>query len=481
MIKFANKFLPDYVKVTDIKYSILPSIDHKTEKVFGRAGVYDFGIELGQKEFEVSVNIEGVNQYDVVKKAREFSSYLFYEDLQPFILLDEPDKQYMARVIGDSQISELYRIGQATLKFVSPSPYAESLTEKIINMSPKDYTPIQVINNGTVDTQPIIDLTLKQSSTSIAVISDDKFIQIGSDVGPDKTTIVKDPIVLNESFASYSGWSSGTNVDGGIVTGTFTSNGTYISQTGNDFGTHTGWHGAGGIKTLPAPITDFKVRAGVVFNPSHINQVGRVEIYLLDANNVHLGKVALVDNYSNGHFAKLEARAGSLNDRNYFSNHYGSKKGMYGVFSGVIEIQRQGKSWKSYIAKVDGKGVHSQSMTKTWYDTKNKYSSGKLAKIQVHIGAYSTQIPVSTMRLTDLKVYQLSSGIDLEKQTPVIFSAGDTVTIDNQRAIVLRNGEPIFSELDPSSDFFSIQRGSNGIVISPPIADVQIRYREKWL
>jgi phage-related protein len=86
------------------------------------------------------------------------------------------------------------------------------------------------------------------------------------------------------------------------------------------------------------------------------------------------------------------------------------------------------------------------------------------------------------MYLADINVRELTaSTVDNTTQTPVIFSTGDVVTIDNQRAIVLKNGEPIFSVLDPSSDFFSLKKGTNGLIVSPPVANVSIRYKERWL
>lgn len=482
MIKFANTALPEYIKVTDVRYSILPTISTKTEKVYGRAGLYDFGTELGERKFEVDIMIIADNQNDVMAKAREFSSYLYHKELQPLILLDEPDKRYMARVTGDTNLSELYRTGTATITFLCPSPYAESLQEKLIKVTPLDYTPISVINNGSAETYPIIEMTMKQPATSIAVISEDKFVQVGESAEGDSPVVDYKPIVLSDNMSSYSGWTSANSVDGGIIAGDFASTGTTLVQAGADYGTGTGWHGASAVKSLSRPVKDFEAVMLVKLTSKTVQQVGRIELYLLDENNVHVGKIAIVDSDPNAHKPRVEARAGAIQGGHYFVNSHGDRKGVFHDYYGVLQISRTGQTWKAYFAKIGSDGKHHTRLNKTWYDHTNTYSAKSVSKVQIHIGAFGEKYPpVTTMYVTDLKVTELLSKDSESVGTPLLFNTGDIVTIDNQRAIVLKNGEPIFSELDPSSDFFAIEKGANGLIVSPPIADVNIRYREKWL
>lgn len=481
MIRFANKTLPSYIKVTGINYSILPSIESKTEKVYGRAGSYDFGIELGERKIEVEIMIIANDQNDVMKKAREFSTYLYYKDLQPLILLDEPDKQYMARLTGDTELTELFRTGTATLNFLCPSPYAESLVERTVNYTPVDYTEAQVTNNGSAETYPVIDMTLKEDATSISMITADKFVKIGADESISKTPVDIQPRVIYETMDSYTGWTTASQVDGGVVTGSLSSNGWAIQQSSKDYGSGTGWHGGAGIKTLSRQLQDFQVTGRVTLDSSKADQLGRIEIYLLDINNVIIGKVAIVDSDPNMDKPRVEARAGALSGGKYFVNSYGDKKGVFADYEGLLQIERVGKQWKAYFCKIDSNGRHHTRLAETWYDSSNNYSSKKLAKVQVHIGTYGEGQPVSSMLFSHLNVDEMNIQVDYNTQIPLTFKAGDVVTIDNQKAIVLKNGQPVFTELDPSSDFFALERGVNGIMLSPPIADVKIRFKERWL
>jgi predicted phage tail component-like protein len=487
MIKFGNKTLPNYVKVMNTTYSILPSIETKTQKVYGRGGVYDFGVELGERIIECEVIIIADNQNDVIKKAREFSTWLFYKDLQPLIILDEPDKQYMARLSGETNIAELYRTGTTTLKFLCPSPYAESINEKVINYTPTDYTPVNVNIGGTVDTYPIVDMDIKEDTTSISLISEDKYVKLGTDEEVGKVKVDTAPLVLDQRLDTYTGWGTGIDIDGDIsgsstITGALASNGYAVIQAGKDYGENASdWHGGAGVKSLSRPVQDFKVTADVKLDSTHARQVGRIEVYLFDQNNAILGKVAVLDRLTGGEYPKIEARAGERYTGTYFVNTYGTKKGVYKNFDGVIEITRTGRTWGAYFSTIDSKGVHHLRTRGTWYDSKNLWSNRKLAKVQIHIGTWADREPVTTMEIKDLRVRETNVAVDSGTQIPLTFKAGDTVTIDSQKAIVYRNGEPIFSELDPASEFFPLEVGANGLLVSPPIADVSIRYKERWL
>ncbi|MGG0487248.1 distal tail protein Dit [Priestia aryabhattai] len=481
MIKFAGINIPSYVRVNAIKYSVLPSIDSKTEKVYGRYGEYDFGTEVGTSTIKLDIQIVGIDDHDVIKKARDLAQWLYYEDLQPLILDDEPDKQYMARLVGDTDIEETFRIGSGTLEFLVPSGVAEALTDTTFSTSPSTTDPFTVTNNGGIDAYPIVDLTMKKDSTSIALVSEDKYVLLGQTGDVERTSVAVDPIVLSDTFSTYSGYATASNVDGGVVTGSFASTGARLTQSGNDFGEGTTWKGASAIKSLSRSINDFEVTTLVGFDSDKAEQIGRIECYLLDSNNTQLGKIAIKDVASEGEYPMVEARAGNYAGGKYFVQSYGDKKGVFAGFVGMLRISRKGKRWSAYFAKVDAKGNHTTRLYKEWYDSTSQFT-GSLSKVQIHIGAFNDRTPVKTMYLEDLKVRELTSdSVDSSTQIPIIFKTGDVVTIDNEKAIVLKNGEPVFYYLDPSSDFISLKKGDNGLIISPAVADVSIRFRERWL
>lgn len=479
MINFANVDIPSYVKVNKINYSILPKIESKTQRVAGRPGVYDFGIEVGQREIEVEISIIADNEFDVVRKARTFAEWLFHTELQPLIISDEPDKQYLARVVDETVIDEIFKVGQGTIKFLCPDAYAESIVEKAVTITPNTTDPFQVNNFGTVETHPVINLTLNKNTTSIAVISEDKYVQIGANETVEKTTKEVNPLVFHDDMTSYTGWTTASAVDGGVITGAFTSNGSYLYAS--DYGSGTSWHGPASMKAIGSEVQDFSVDCLVEHSATSFNQIGRIDIYLLDINGVQIGKMSLVDSTAYGDHARFEAMAGDWqNTAYYFANDYGYKKGAFARFNGMIRIYRTGNRWGAYIGHIDSTGRHHTRLIREWYDTKKQFTK-KLARVQIHVASNSSFAPVNAVRIKDIKVYDRSITVDPKTETPIIFKSGDVITIDNRKAIVLRNGQPIFTSLDPGSDFFSLAKGANGIVVSPPVATVEVRYKERWL
>lgn len=482
MLNLAGIDIPSFVKVTGLKYMVLPNMDMQSAKIYGRPGIYDFGVELGYRTIKVDVKIIGTNDKDVIKKTRLFGEWLFHTDLQPLIIADEPDKQYMARIDGQTEIDEIFRLGEGTITFIVPSPFAEATQDTLFSATITSETPVTVFNDGSAEAFPIIDLTMKEDATSIAVISDDKFVQIGSsDVT--KTPASVSPTVLYDSFDSYSGWASATAVDGGVIAGSFTSNGFSISQTSKDYGTGSAWHGAAVVKSLSREVSNFTLTATVGHVAQNNPQIGRIEIYLLDANNVHLGKIALTDSHQHMAAPRFEARVGSYSGGRYFINDFGKKKGHFKNFDGgKITIYKKGNIWGAWIQRPQY--VKGSFRYRTFYDihryfvdAKGTYEK-KVAKVQIHMGTYGAYAPVNNMYISDLRVTErVTSSVT---ESPIIFKAGDVVTIDNQRAIVLKNGEPFFSELQPDSDFFSLQKGANGLIVSPPIADIDLSFRKRW-
>jgi predicted phage tail component-like protein len=486
MLTFGGVAIPSYINVNSIEYTVLPPISQKAINMSGRAGAYDYGIDLGQRTIKANIQIIGVDEHDIIKKARTLASWLYYEDLQPLIINDEPDKQYLARINSAIDISEIGRVGQGTLEFIVPSGYAEALTDKVVTSTPPDvFTPVQVTNNGNVTAYPVIDLELTADVPNISVISNDEFVTLGNADEVGKTPTAKEPVVFTQAGSSYTGFSTGISVDYGVISGTLASNGYSIganaNYSGGSYGTGSAWHGPAGIKSIPSALTDFKVETYIGHIASATNQIGRVEVYLLDANNTAIGKIAMVDAQTSSYDPVIQARAGNLTSGYYFVNSSGAKKGIYSNFqNGVMQIWRKGKTWGVYVANVDSKGRHTNTYSKTWYDTKNLFT-GKLAKIQVHIGQYGTYTPVNNMYFSYLSVRDLGVSINAATQIPMDFKSGDKLTIDNDKATVYYNGKPAFKLLDPSSDFINLTPGVNGLIVSPANAKVTVTFRERWV
>lgn len=479
MINLNGTDIPSFVKVNNVEFSVLPTIENKLMKVRGKAGYYNLGQEMGRREFKVSLTIIAEQINGVMSATRELAEFLYSPEPVELRFGDEPDKYYMVLLDGDSNISEIVNVGQGEITFVCTEPYAYG-TEHTVNYTPVDETPIDIDVQGNAEAHPLIELTMTADSEYISVISDDKHVTVGEIGQVSETPTDVRPTRLWDETSNTSLWTSASNVDGGSIQGTFGTNGYSFHQYNGDFGTdNTGWHGASMVRSLPAPIQDFEVQAGIGMTESQIKEVGRIEIYLLDENNEQFGKMALKETWDKGTSRWWEARAGKLAGGHYFAseNRRGSVWG--GNMKGLLKISRTGNKWWAWIGKYEPSlGEYRSRLTAEWFDTKG-IATNKLAKIQIHIAGFKSFQPVNTMYVDDIKVFErLTLGTD---EVPIIARKDDVITIDSERSIVLKNGEPFYEGLNPSSNFFSFKKGYQGLIVSPPVADVKVTYKERWL
>lgn len=114
----------DYVDVVkDIRKTILPPSSDRLLRVPGRPGAFDFGRDIDVLEIEVDILIQGDSLSDLRKRVRDLASWLNQDDVKELIFDNEPDITYYARISGDTDLSEVLEIGEATLTFVCPDPY----------------------------------------------------------------------------------------------------------------------------------------------------------------------------------------------------------------------------------------------------------------------------------------------------------------------------------------------------------------------
>jgi predicted phage tail component-like protein len=469
--------IPDFVKVNSIDYSILPPLENNILKVRGRKGLYLYSQELGSRTITASISIIADDTTNPMELTAQLAEWLYQAREMDLVIDDMPNKTYKVVVDGSTDISETVKVGKGTITFLCLEPFAYGAEHELL-FSPADDEPFYFNIEGNTETYPQIELTLKQSVTNIAVISDESFVMLGEPEEADKTPASKFPLRLGDNMSSTTLWTSASSVDGGVIQGEFTSDGYRFKQSSEGYGSGSAWHGASAIRSLPSPIQDFEVQVWLGLIPDKKEQLGRIDIYLLDENNQHIGKLEFADKHKAGNWFTFEARAGNLASGTYFINEL-RKSTEWANFDGMLKIGRKGNKWYAWIGKYfPDKKYYRSRFYKEWTDTKRLWMQ-PLAKIQIHIGAYGNYPPVKTMYISDLKVFEhvvLSSS-----QAPIIAEANDVLLIDCEKAIVMKNGEPFYEGLNPASNFFSFKKGLNGLAITPAVADVKITYKERWL
>lgn len=339
--------------------------------------------------------------------------------------------------------------------------------------------PVTVVNNGGATAYPVIEMEFTEDVTDVLVQGSKGALYFGEPPVIFDQTAAKTKIkLLDDTCSSFTGWTSGVAIDGGTIAGSFTSDGSYIRVS--DYGSGSNWHGPAAVKSLNKQVQDFTFQAHLYFDASAHNQMGRVEFYFLDPNNARVAKLALKDINKTYESPWFEARAGQSSNGHFFMNSDYSR-GSYANFYGRLFLQRIGNKWSAQIGRYNSKTREYYGRWSGQYiDTAYKYMD-KIAAIQIHIGVPSDKPVVSNMAIDRIEFWE-ENAVDPQTQVPYVFEAGDHLKIDCERGLILKNGEPAFEHLYPSSSFIELLPGPNAIRVSPAaVTHGLIRFKERWL
>lgn len=467
------------IYVSEISTQILPTSKQNTVDIPGRDGVYTFGKDKGIRVEKIRIQTKTKSNIELWELKEQLAEWLDTELPVVFYYEFKPDRIYYATLSGDTDLKKIASVGETTLVFEIPDPNAVDDDEIVIPIAPTTTDPIAITNNGNVDAFPQIELTFNENTTEFAIYTDDEFIYFGKPAPVDTTVPTSErTLVLQDKGETTSGWSSGIAVDGGSIAGTLTSDGNFIRQSGNDYGSGSTWHGGALVKALGQQIQDFTVEYFINFKMTQPNQLGRIEIYLLDINNAVIGKMAMVDSTARSKSGRVEARLGT----NKFLVNSEIGKEYYTNMYGRLYLQRIGQKYTFQIGKLDSKYNYFGRWNYTYYDTANAYQS-KLAGIQIHIAQWGTSPVIPTMNINEIRVWNEKTLTS--NQVPYVFENAngikDVLFIDSMTATILKNGEPASNLLgDAGFDFPKLKPGITNLSITPPVASGTITFRERW-
>ncbi|MFO7326484.1 MAG: phage tail family protein, partial [Pseudomonadota bacterium] len=389
-------------RVTDIRRSILPPITSRLLTVPSRAGAYYQGHEYGVRQIEVDIVLKEDTPAGLRERVRALAAWLKPGgEPKDLVFDDEPNLTWRAVLSGDTDLEEIATIGRGTLTFLCPDPVALG-DEHVLSLGAGGEAVVTA--GGTAPAWPVIKATVQQAITYLAVATPDKYVLLGRPESVEETKVPKEEVVRDDGLGSTVGWATGTQVDG-MVAGTMVSTGSSFEV--QSYGSGSGWHGPALKTSLPDLLQDFRVTVWLQLTNSK-QSVGRAELYLLDANNAIIGKIALKDTHAGVQDMWGEARAGALSGGYYFvPPTHGDKAGVWNNFSGLFRIGRISNRWHAYFAMIDSKGRHHTRLYQEWYDAKGQYAA-PLAQVQLHAGAYGTYQPM-TVRFDRVLVERINT------------------------------------------------------------------------
>ncbi|WP_117161345.1 distal tail protein Dit [Paraliobacillus sp. X-1268] len=417
---------------------------------------------------------------DALRKKDELAEWLITDEVVKLQFDDEPGRIYYAVVQNSiDDFEKMSRLRKGTIQFICPDPYGYGEEKPFVASS--DY--FQITNTGTAESEPIFEFEVLAPITFLLIQNQlGMYNMIGQPVDVD--SIVYNPLtkILDNTMASTTGWTDGTQVDNGVVSGTMTSDGDkFIVSSFGSPSDGSKWYGPALKTSLSETLQDFVMDISLS-NFNSVAGVGRVEVYLLDVNGSVIAKIALTDSWEAVKRNRMEAYIQDVNgDRKYLmtlSQTTDESNGeLWDDFLGILRLRRNGNVWTSYIAKVDN-GLHSARETKYFTDGEGIYQR-PVAQVQVHIGKFG-DYETTEMAIRDTRFWKINQPSDVE--VPYIAYQGDKIIFDHtNNGQVYINGEPYESSI-LGADFFALEKGENNLIVMPEnTVNTSGSYRNRYL
>ncbi|HHT7202562.1 MULTISPECIES: distal tail protein Dit [Bacillus] len=457
----------------------------------GRPGSILLNTETEARQIDVPLMVKAKNIADLQKVKEDLADWLVTDQPCELIFDDEPDRTYLAAVDGEFDSDELVNRGKGTLTFICSMPYKLGPTQKkVLAIDGGGNLKTEFRNIGSIESNPIIDITVGAKSPFLDVWNGDDYFRLGYPVGIKNKTVDTEERLMWEQFDNLNGWDSHTG-----KLGIFETTGTIATKSGYAYPTSMGsgsdWHGCFMTKNIPASptgaIADFKFDAQMTFKASHWNQLGKTIVMVLDANDEVICQVDMSDSYIGSEYTISHASIGSSEFKPVppaytLAEEHGEGYGIFNQFHGHFAIRRQGNMWRVYCAKyTPGTEIDGAAYVKTWYDTDNSNPLTKREPKKIAIGfvAYETYPEINDLRISNLKFWKLHKlNVD---ETPYIFDVGDKIQIDTERSLVTINGTNAIALKDIFSTFPIVKRGQNEVIVRPAnVGIAELTYRERF-
>ncbi|MGA5659872.1 distal tail protein Dit [Bacillus bombysepticus] len=457
-------------------------------KTPGYPGARLLGTDIDPRPLPVPVGIIVPDGTDLETLKEEIAAWLITEEAVELVFDATPNRTYLAIIDEDFNLDDFVTLGKGTLKFICPMPYKLGPTRTVEFQTGALGLTASVQNKGTVHSNPIIEIDITKPNTFLDVwfggisLSDRDYFRIGMPLKTVEKPVERNQRIVWDEMATTVGWSKVSAMEDGEPVGEMKSD--KYQFYCSDFGTGTGkgWHGAAVKKSIPGgPVQDFIMQAYVTCKSKKINEMGRVEIAILDENSKVLSKIAM-----NDLFWQAEQNFGTM------VIGYDNKPGKTGLiyessdypntwnqYFGRLWIARTGNVWEAYISKfLPGTEKDDSERFARWTD-ENNYHMEKAAQIQISIMQWQDVPPVEAMSVSDLKFWKVN--LNTKNTPPYIVDVGDKVVIDTENSHVTIEGKDAINIKDIFSNFPIINKGMNTLEIRPSdIGTAKVKYRERF-
>ncbi|MCB5900267.1 distal tail protein Dit [Bacillus cereus] len=432
----------------------------------------------------VPVGIIAPNGIDTERLKEEIASWLITEQPAELIFDIENERTYLAVVDEEFNIDEFVDIGKGVLKFICPMPYKLGPTRTVEFQADERELVANIQNKGSVESNPIIEIEVTKPSTFLDVWNGDNYFRIGWPLRMDQVPVERNQRVMWDEMSTTVGWTNVPNAEDMVGGGAFKVDAgsrlvpVYLGETNIK-----GWHGCIAKKNIPqGPLQDFIMQAYVGVRSSHPDQMGRVEIGLLDENSDYVARISMNDVHwqaeQNTGFAKLGNKKKPVSER-VLINEPGDHPTTWNQYRGRLWLARTGNRWEAYISKFLWNTEKDDSERFVVWEDENNVNMDKVAQVQISISQFSDNMFCTDMSIDDLKIWKVN--MNTQDNPPYIFDVGDKVVIDTERSLVSINGKKAINLKDIFSDYPVVSKGSNKLEIMPPdVGIAKVTYRERY-
>lgn len=457
-------------------------------KTPGYPGARLLGTDTDPRPLPVPVGIIVPDGTDLETLKEEIAAWLITEETVELVFDATPDRTYLAIIDEDFNLDDFVTLGKGTLKFICPMPYKLGPTRTVEFQTGALGLTASVQNKGTVHSNPIIEIDITKPNTFLDIwfggisLSNRDYFRIGMPLKTIEKPVERNQRIVWDEMATTVGWSKVSAMEDGEPVGEMKSD--KYQFYCSDFGTGTGkgWHGAAVKKSIPGgPVQDFIMQAYVTCKSKKINEMGRVEIAILDENSKVLSKIAMNDLFwqAEQNFGTMVIGYDNKPGKTGLIYESGDYPNTWNQYFGRLWIARTGNVWEAYISKfLPGTEKDDSERFARWTD-ENNYHMEKAAQIQISIMQWQDVPPVEAMSVSDLKFWKVN--LNTKNTPPYIVDVGDKVVIDTENSHVTIEGKDAINIKDIFSNFPIINKGMNTLEIMPyDIGTAKVKYRERF-
>ncbi|EJR01931.1 hypothetical protein II5_04356 [Bacillus cereus MSX-A1] len=484
-----NKIRKDYIQMlVGRKRPSWAPVKRKLVRVPHRAGALFLHTETEERRIDVPLVIKAAKDMADLQKVKEdLADWLYTEQPAELVFDDELDRTYLALIDGFVDLDELVNRGKGVITFVCPMPYKLG-KQNTHSFSQNGSTEVTAafVNQGNIEAPAIIEIEAQKPSTFLDVWFGEypynrDYFRIGYPLKTEQLPVERNQRLIWDEMATTVGWSKVISMEDGNPIGEMKSD--KYQFYCSDFGTSAGkgWHGTAVKKNIPGgPVQDFIMQAHVTCKSKKINEMGRVEIAILDENSKVLSKIAMSDVFwqAEQNFGTMVIGYDNKPGKTGLIYESGDYPNTWNQYFGRLWIARTGNVWEAYISKfLPGTEKDDSERFARWTDEKNDHME-KAAQIQISIMQWQDVPPVEAMTVSDLKFWKVN--LNTQNNPPYIFETGDKIIIDKEKSLVTINGKKAINLKDFFSNFPTVIRGENRIDIMPPDVKATVRYRERY-